>query len=56
MGKDDVLAWLKRNAAALAVAKRLGSSEEAAPRWVGKDALRELASLKVRSQLARRAR
>jgi 3-methyladenine DNA glycosylase AlkD len=44
------------NAAALAVAKRLAQSEEAAPRWVGKDALRELASPKVRSQLARRSR
>ena len=30
-------------AAALAVAKRLARSEEAGPRWVGKDALRELA-------------
>jgi 3-methyladenine DNA glycosylase AlkD len=43
------------NAAALVVAKRLVLSEEAAPRWVGKDALRELASPKVRSQLARRS-
>lgn len=41
------------NAAAVAVAKRLALSEEAAPRWVGKDALRELASPKVRSRLAR---
>jgi 3-methyladenine DNA glycosylase AlkD len=45
---------LALNAAALAVAKRLAQSEEAAPRWIGKDALRELASPKVRSQLARR--
>lgn len=43
------------NAAAVAVAKRLSQSKEAAPRWVGKDALRELASPKVRAQLARRA-
>ena len=43
------------SAAALAVAKRLALSEEAACRWVGKDALRELMSPKVRSQLARRA-
>jgi 3-methyladenine DNA glycosylase AlkD len=43
------------NAASLAVAKRLSLSEEAAPRWVGKDAMRELASPKVRAQLARRA-
>jgi len=46
---------LALNAAALEVAKRLALSEEAACRWVGKDALRELASPKVRSQLARRA-
>jgi len=46
---------LALNAAALAVAKRLALSEEAAPRWVGKDALRQLASPKVRSRLARRA-
>jgi 3-methyladenine DNA glycosylase AlkD len=41
------------NAAALAVAKRLALSEEASCRWVGKDALRELSSSKLRSQLAR---
>ncbi len=46
---------LALNAAALAVAKRLSESQDAAPRWVGKDALRELASPKVRSQLAHRA-
>jgi 3-methyladenine DNA glycosylase AlkD len=44
---------LALNAAAVALAKRLASSEEAAPRWVGKDALRELASPKVRSRLTR---
>jgi 3-methyladenine DNA glycosylase AlkD len=32
------------NKAAVAVAKRLAASSEAAPRWVGKDALRELSS------------
>ena len=42
------------NAAALEVSRRLARSEEAACRWVGKDALRELASPKVRAQLARR--
>jgi len=47
---------LALNAAALAVAKRLALSPDAAPRWVGKDALRELASPKVRARLARRAR
>jgi 3-methyladenine DNA glycosylase AlkD len=39
--------------AALKVANRLALSEEASCRWVGKDALRELTSAKVRSQLAR---
>jgi 3-methyladenine DNA glycosylase AlkD len=47
---------LALNAAALAVARRLAASREPSCRWVGKDALRELASPKVRSQLARRAR
>ena len=42
------------HAAALKVARRLAVSEEAAPRWVGKDALRELSSPKVRAALARR--
>ena len=42
------------NAAALVVARRLASSDQAAPRWVGKDALRELSSSKVHTQLARR--
>ncbi len=46
---------LTLNAAALEVARRLALSEAAAPRWVGKDAFRELASAKVRAQLARRA-
>jgi 3-methyladenine DNA glycosylase AlkD len=46
---------LSLNTAALAVAKRLALREEAAPRWVGKDALHELVSPKVRSRLARRA-
>jgi 3-methyladenine DNA glycosylase AlkD len=45
----------KRNsslhAAALAVAKRLSQSDEPPSRWVGKDALRELSSPKVRSRL-----
>ena len=43
------------NAAAVAVARRLARSENAAPRWVGKDALRELASPKVRARVAGRA-
>lgn len=44
------------NTAALAVARRLASSPEAAPRWVGKDALRELTSPKVQARLKRRER
>jgi len=37
----------KLNAAALAVAKRLAASTHDAPRWVGRDAMRELANYKV---------
>jgi 3-methyladenine DNA glycosylase AlkD len=47
---------LALNAAALAVAKRLSQSDEASCRWVGKDALRQLASAKARSRLDRRTR
>ena len=42
------------NAAACEVAERLAGSEKAAPRWVGKDALRELAGAAVQARLARR--
>jgi len=45
---------LALNAAALATAKRLASSEQAGCQWVGKDALRAVASPKVRSRLTRR--
>jgi len=49
----------KRNAvlhpAALAVAKRLAASDEPAPRWVGKDALRELNSAAVIARIAAKA-
>jgi 3-methyladenine DNA glycosylase AlkD len=45
----------KRNAAlnraAVAVAKRLAAAEDAAPRWVGRDALRELGSPAVARRL-----
>jgi 3-methyladenine DNA glycosylase AlkD len=44
------------NAAAVAVAQRLAESSEAAPRWVGKDALRELTSRSVTERLAARRR
>jgi 3-methyladenine DNA glycosylase AlkD len=50
IGKRD----LALNAAAIAVSKRLAQSKEASCRWVGKDALRELANPKVRARLARR--
>jgi 3-methyladenine DNA glycosylase AlkD len=43
------------HAAALASAKRLAESEEPSCRWVGKDALRELASPKIRARVARGA-
>jgi 3-methyladenine DNA glycosylase AlkD len=42
------------NAEAVAMAERLARSGEPACRWVGKEALRELASSRVRSRLARR--
>jgi len=50
IGKRD----LTLNAAAVKVATRLARSNEAAPRWVGKNALRELSSPKVRSRLVAR--
>ena len=46
---------LSLNTASVKVAKRLSVSEQASCRWVGKDALRELTSPKVLSQLARRS-
>jgi 3-methyladenine DNA glycosylase AlkD len=42
------------NAAAVAVARRLADSTQAAARWVGKDALRELTSPAVTRRLAAR--
>jgi 3-methyladenine DNA glycosylase AlkD len=44
------------NAAALEVARRLAASPDAAARWVGKDALRELTSSAVTRRLAARHR
>jgi 3-methyladenine DNA glycosylase AlkD len=44
------------NAAAVVVARRLAASPEAAARWVGKDALRELTSPAVIRRLAGRRR
>jgi len=43
------------NASALMVAKRLTKAEGAAPRWIGRDAMRELSNPKVQASLARRA-
>jgi 3-methyladenine DNA glycosylase AlkD len=40
------------NAASITLARRLASSPDAGPRWVGKDALRELTSAAVIRQLA----
>ena len=42
------------NTAAVAVARRLAASSEPAPRWVGKDALRELTSAAVAKRLAKK--
>ena len=39
------------NAAAVKLSRRLADSAEAAPRWIGKDALRELTSAKVQKRL-----
>ena len=47
IGKRD----LALNAAAITVSKRLALSQKASCRWVGKDALRELGSEKVRARL-----
>jgi len=44
------------NAAAVAVARRLAAAPEAAARWVGKDALRELTNPAVTRRLAARRR
>jgi len=44
------------NAAAVRVARRLAESPDAAPRWVGKDALKELTSPAVTRRPAARPR
>lgn len=41
----------KLNKASLALAKKLAASKEAAPRWIGKDAFRELSSAAVQKRL-----
>ena len=47
---------LALNAAAVSVARRLAGAPESAPRWIGKDALRELTSASVAQRLARKDR
>ena len=42
---------VKLNKASLALAKKLSSSAEQAPRWIGKDAFRELSSAAVQKRL-----
>jgi 3-methyladenine DNA glycosylase AlkD len=44
------------NTAAIETARRLAGSAAPAPRWVGKDALRELSGIVVQRQLERRSR
>jgi 3-methyladenine DNA glycosylase AlkD len=41
----------KLNKASLALAKKLAASKDAAPRWIGKDAFRELSSAAVQKRL-----
>jgi len=42
---------LKLNKASIALAKKLAESEDSAPRWIGKDALRELTGAIVQNRL-----
>jgi 3-methyladenine DNA glycosylase AlkD len=42
---------VKLNKASIALAKKLAASENAAPRWIGKDALRELSGAVVQKRL-----
>jgi 3-methyladenine DNA glycosylase AlkD len=44
------------NAASVALARKLAASPDAAPRWVGKDALRQLESATVKRRLAKKAK
>ena len=47
---------VKLNKASLALAKKLAASEDAAPRWIGKDAFRELSSAAVQKRLAKKSK
>jgi 3-methyladenine DNA glycosylase AlkD len=42
----------KLNKASLVLAKKLAASQDAAPRWIGKDALRELSSAAVQKKVS----
>jgi 3-methyladenine DNA glycosylase AlkD len=44
---------VKLNKASLVLAKKLAASEDAAPRWIGKDAFRELSSAAVQKRLVK---
>lgn len=44
------------NAAASSVARRLAESTEAAPRWIGRDALRQLSGVTTKKRIASRQR
>jgi 3-methyladenine DNA glycosylase AlkD len=46
-----LLASMALNRKSIALAKKLAASEAAAPRWIGKDALRELSSAAVQKRL-----
>jgi hypothetical protein len=43
------------NAAAVALAEKLDKSDAAAPRWIGKDALRQLSTPATLKRLARKS-
>jgi 3-methyladenine DNA glycosylase AlkD len=47
---------LMLNKAAVATSKRLAAAEAPAPRWVGKDALRELTAEKLQTRLKKKAK
>jgi len=44
------------NEAALELSRKLAASPESAPRWIGKDALRQLVSAATQRRLERRSR
>ena len=44
------------NEAAITLARKLAAAEDPAPRWIGKDALRQLAAAATQRRLARKTR